>query len=516
MASKVRAWLLANRTSVRLAFAFRLFGMFAGSLFSLLWTRLLLRAMGDALFGLFLSFQSVTRLGGLGDLGMSGAVALRAGQHLGRGENDQLQRFLASARSLFLLFSVLAVAVFIALSPWLPFWLHFEQLAEAGSLPLLFALGGVSVGVLIVSGYLHSLNFAHGTVTWPILPAIFIGQILAPFGHWLLARLGLPLWVQLLPYIACSLVTGLVAIQFLRWSHPYLGKIRPLGFDRSEWRGLAFSSGWVYLCTLGRAIYHTVDRLVINAGFGPQFVPMYQANYKLTELSWTLVVTASTVAIPKLTQWVASGDPADRARVVHQTRRLNLFQTLLGCAAALAYLALNDSFMRLWLGPRYLAPALLQFAFAWNLAVSTSGDAGIQLAGRFGMEGIRNMGIAVGGTGLLNLALSYLAMKIGFLEGVAFATVIAQSALSLILGWDTCRRLEFSFGAWLAKSWLFPSLIVLGAFGLRAVFLPESVLPIAKLLGCYFVLLVGLAFAIGANRKMLAEEWRIVRGMIGR
>ena len=54
------AWFARNRTSVRLAFLLRLFAMAAGALLSLLWTRLLLRAMGDATYGVFLAFQSVT------------------------------------------------------------------------------------------------------------------------------------------------------------------------------------------------------------------------------------------------------------------------------------------------------------------------------------------------------------------------------------------------------------------------------------------------------------------------
>src|SRR5205814_9842113 len=83
---KLRAWLLRNRTSVRMAFILRLRGMGLGSLLSLVWTRLLLRAMGDPLYGLFLSFQAVTRLGGLGDLGLSGGISIKTGAMLGRGE----------------------------------------------------------------------------------------------------------------------------------------------------------------------------------------------------------------------------------------------------------------------------------------------------------------------------------------------------------------------------------------------------------------------------------------------
>src|SRR5436190_15644723 len=233
---KARGWLVSNRTSVRLAFILRIVGMGAGSLLSLWWTRLLLRAMGDDLNGLFLSFAAVTRLGGLGDLGISGAIALKAGQMLGRGEDKQLQHLLASARTLFL---ALAVALFLAFalpSPWLPAWLHFQSVPGAGSLPWLFVWGGVSVALVVLAGYFHSLNYAHGTVTWPVLPTILIGQVMAPFGHWLLARAQAPLWLQNVPYVAGTLLLGLLAWRMLKWSHPWLGSLLPLSFDRGLWK----------------------------------------------------------------------------------------------------------------------------------------------------------------------------------------------------------------------------------------------------------------------------------------
>src|SRR3569833_2862599 len=77
-------WLRRNRTSARVAFGLRLFVMGANGLCSFFWTKLILRAMGDRLNGLFIAYQTVVTLGGLGDLGLGGAVGLWAGQALGR------------------------------------------------------------------------------------------------------------------------------------------------------------------------------------------------------------------------------------------------------------------------------------------------------------------------------------------------------------------------------------------------------------------------------------------------
>jgi O-antigen/teichoic acid export membrane protein len=508
------AWLQRNRTSVRLAFLLRLSTMTAGALLSLLWTRLLLRAMGDATYGIFLAFQSVTRLGGLGDLGMSGAMGVRAGQMLGRGEDEKLRKLLASARALFLLLAGLLFVGFAAVAPWLPQWLHFCDVPGIGSLPMLFLWGGMSAAVMILAGYSSSLNLAHGTVTWPILPGVFIGQLLAPLLHWQLALHHAPLWVQNLPYVGSALLIGWLMWRMLKWAHPWLGDLRPLAFDRDLWKALIGSSGWVYLSSLGSAIYFNTDRLVINAGFGPDIIPTYQANYKACELVVVLVLSASYVGLPKLTQWISSPHAADRQRALTETKRLNVFQIVAGCGAALGYLALNDLFVKLWLGEKYQGPLPWQVAFACNLAVTTGGDAGIQIAGRCGEGGLKKIGVVTGIAGLLNLALSLVAMKLGSITGIAVATVIAQSLLSITLGYVTCRYVGFSVIRWTLKSWLLPLSVVLAAAALKTIFPEQSWLHLGALLGCYAGLLLVTARLAGVNRQMLRAEIAVLRATL--
>ena len=128
----ITSWLQRNRTSVRMAFVLRMVAMAVGSVFGLIWTRLLLRAMGDPLLGLFQDFQALTRLGGLGDLGIAGALTLTAGAMLGRREENGLRNLLASARSLFLLIAVGLGASICRLVSWMPRWFNFDVVPNRG------------------------------------------------------------------------------------------------------------------------------------------------------------------------------------------------------------------------------------------------------------------------------------------------------------------------------------------------------------------------------------------------
>src|SRR5208282_1717949 len=129
-------------------------------------------------------------------------------------------------------------------------------------------------------------------------------------------------------------------------------------------------------------------------------------------------------------------------------------------------------FMKVWWhnSPHPVPPAALglQTAFALNMAITASGDAGIQLSMRSGKNGLRFAGLLIGLTGLLNVALSIVAMENGSLWGIAMATVLAQSLLSVGAGFYTCRHLQISWLPWLLKGWLLPFGGILLAAGLRS------------------------------------------------
>jgi O-antigen/teichoic acid export membrane protein len=507
-------WLKRNRTSVRMAFLMRMVAMGLGVFLSLFWTRVLLQVMGDSAYGLFLSFQGVTRLGGLGDLGLSGAIALLASTMMGRGETDELRRLLSSGRTLFLLLAGSVSILFVAAAPWLPGWLGFKEMAGVGSLRLLFVCGGLSIGAFVIAGYFAALNYAYGTVTWPIFPALVIAQIIAPFLHWRLALLNAPLWVQYTPYVLTTVLGAIAAWLMLKWSHPWLGELRPLEVDRSRWKKLSSASGWAYLSSLGGVIYFATDRLVINGWFGPEPIPRYQANYKICELGITLAITASFVSLPKITHWLMSSETGDRVRLQTEVKRLTAFQLMLGCAIALGYLAFNDVFIRLWLGAAYHGPLTWQIAFAANLAITVAGDVGIQGNARCGKHGLRWSGLAVAGGGLLNLALSLVAVINGSLAGVAVATVAAQSILSLTSNWRFTRYAGISKVPWLIRIWALPLGTVLLAGLLRAQISLSTPAHYSVLMGAYVLLFIVLCYFAGMNWRTLNAELSLFRSMV--
>jgi O-antigen/teichoic acid export membrane protein len=330
----------------------------------------------------------------------------------------------------------------------------------------------------------------------------------------------MPLWIQQLPYLASAALLAFLAWRMLKWSHPWLGDLAPLKRNRAEWKLLAGTSWWSYLVSIGTTIYFTTDRLVIGAFIGTGEIPRYQVNYRVCELLFLLIVTASFVGGPKLTQWMASPLAPDRQRLLTEVNRLSTFEIVVGCGSVLGYLAFNNLFIRIWLDRAHQAPLALQFAFACNLAITIGGNAGIQLSMRCGDKGLKSAGLVCFGTGLLNLALSILSVKLvsvyGLtfaITGVAVATVVAQSISSVCLGAVTSRYLNLPVGRWLARCWLLPVVCTLLAAMLKQLLPDSSLMHLGMLSACYFGVFLVVCRVAGLDRELIRFELRQARAM---
>jgi hypothetical protein len=195
--------------------------------------------------------------------------------------------------------------------------------------------------------------------------------------------------------------------------------------------------------------------------------------------------------------------------------RLNQFQSLMGCGAALGYLLGNNLFMEVWMHNKVdPAPLLWQTAFALNMTITTCGDTSIQLGMRSGSRGLRVVGTTIGLTALLNLGLSIVSMKLGSIAGVAFATVLAQAILSLGAAMYLCKHLNLPMMKWILRSLVIPILGVGLAAYLRFRFPPKTIGSFAMLAACYALMLAAAAWSLGVRPGMLKEELKILKSFV--
>ncbi len=224
------AWIVANRASPRAAFTLRVACMGASVVLSLVWTRALLHALGAHDFGLYASFLAYVALTGASELGMGGAVCARTTQLIAAGETERLAQFHSVARTVFLIVGLSATALCLALSPWVPGWLHFGASEGRGSVSALFATGALSVSLGIFLSYLNNASYGAGTVTWGVLPVFLMAQVVG-LTQVILALAGAPLWLIQLAAFVCLVGNFWIMLVILRHSHPVFAQPLPLRFD---------------------------------------------------------------------------------------------------------------------------------------------------------------------------------------------------------------------------------------------------------------------------------------------
>lgn len=505
----------AQRQSTRLSFVLQLIFRVLTSLFALLWTPLLLGAMGRALNGTYLNLQSLGSLGGLGDLGLGGSLSIRTGREIGQGRVHQLGQFLAVARGFFLVLTSLAFVVTLALAPHLFAVAKYNQVPGVGSLQVLGWVLALAVVLVMLNSYASSLSYGCGNVLWPIIPGFLLlqGTLLTQI---FLARHHFPLWIISLPGPVTGLVTLALSFYYVRISHPALGALLPVKLDLGQIGGFLGQSLWVYLYSAAAGVYLLTDQFMVSHHFGPGMVPLYVYNRKLCELAAFAINSACLVSLPKITQWFASPEASDQERARHETERLSSFQIILGCAAALVYLTMNDSFVHLWLGRDFQAPFGLEMAFAAVLVTTAAGQAGFDMGGRCCEHGIRVGGIIVMAAALVNFGLAWLAMRQGWLWGIALATAVVQVFVMLAMGRFTARNMKLSWWRLTVRNWLL-GLATLGLGAWEHEFLTSADgLKIAIVLGVDVVALVCIVRLVNVGMADLRRELSLFKGMIGR
>jgi len=321
--------------------------------------------------------------------------------------------------------------------------------------------------------------------------------------------------MQYAPYVGATALTIGLGWFFLRRSHPELASVLPISFDRARFTEIMRKSFWVYLYCIGGTVYIITDRLVINAGFGAAQLPPYHLNFKLCELALFVIGSASFVSIPKIAVWIASADPDVRQRGGAEVARLSRFQTFLGCAAVLSYLAINDAFMRWWVGEAYRVPLSWQAAFAANMGVTAAGYAGYDLAARCGAEGLRFGAKVVAAGVLVKVAGSCLGIMQQSILLIACSSVVSQTLVVLVCGWYGYRTVGLSWWRLAGTGWF----LALGCTAFATcwkAYLWEK--GLGGRLGFVIVALLLLCLTATIIRLTPAElkaEWATVRSLFG-
>jgi len=284
------------------------------------------------------------------DLGLTGVLTQRVAHRFGGRAGRHLGALIGAGLTNSLALALILTAICVALAPFLP--------ATQGLTPVqsrrvmdcfLLAVGANCLGVVssAATGVLRSLQRALGAglVALTADVASVVVTILALLlGNAGLYALPLGMLIRSLVSLAGSL--GLLATLCAR--EPDL---RP-GFSWKESRELWHNSLQFFLTSVGMRLQSNANTLCVGAIAGPESAAAYGLTVRAHETLLLLIQQLNVALVPSLAHLVGAEQP---------TRFRELLLRLLPTMAALVatgagvIIALNASFVSLWVGARFFA-----------------------------------------------------------------------------------------------------------------------------------------------------------------
>jgi len=399
----------------------------AGVVATLITTPVVLRALGQARFGLWIALVAAVSFTGLLDFGFGQAVARFSGEHRARHDPKAVEAFIIATGAAYLV----------------AFGLVLLATAAIGTVfPLIVNIPGADRGVVLAGAMLVGLATALG------LWMAFFGSILHAHqrlpqantvraGYWvcftaLTVIAALNGWgiVGLAGAMAASAGLSCLALLLLvRRVLPELQIRRPQGTYLRQ--ALRYSLS-MFMVSAGAAVIFETDTLVIAGFLGAAAVTSYAIALRLTRGVTGFLHKVPDVLFPFYAGMQAAGDRRRQRENYLLSARLEL------AGAAMALLGLGFAWrpvIAAWVGaPNVVGPAVFALALALLLFESVIHPAAV-LAAATGGE--RRMALVNNTEAILNLGFS-IAFVLRFgVVGVIGATVLAQALTNLwfLPGW---------------------------------------------------------------------------------
>jgi O-antigen/teichoic acid export membrane protein len=320
---------------------------------SLVLTPLFLRYVGQRLYGAWLGSGDVLLWLQAFDLGIPNVLIQRLGAAHGRGDDAEAGRWLASGTVSLVILGILIGAGGVAVAGMLPRWFDVAG-ADAGHLSSAFALGSVSVGMLMVSHI--GLAWSRGVQRTGLFSAVQVLATLAAFAVTLVLLLaGLRLMAIAWGFVARSVVllagAGVVLVRDVPAST--WRTARP---DRRTLQELGRLMPITALGGLSFAAMSQSELAIIGAMLDPMLAAAYMATRRASELARALVDTISWSTYGAFAHLAGS---SDRPRAMHSYREIFAVRDAASVALAAAFIAANGAFVGAWVGPELYMGLLL-------------------------------------------------------------------------------------------------------------------------------------------------------------
>lgn len=462
---------------------------------------LYLHHIGVSVYGAWLGSGGILGWLSLLELGTGSLMIQRMANAYGRRDNNAVGNYFASGVLVQFGLTLLLVLAAASLSAFVPQWmgLHGE---EASLLSACFVLAAVAAGLNILNTGVSSLAQA---VQRPVF--VNISNLLTGVLGLLVTITGLTLgWglraipIGLLVRNGSLLLANGVHALFLAYSSLRI----PLRVGGEPLKDLMRMAPVIFLSSLGNSIAAQSEPALIAILISAEAVTVYTITRRAADIIRMLLDRIAGAVFPGFSH-LYSESQFERSRAV-----LTELRSLLSAGGALmfgVYLALNHSFINLWVGAQYFGGNLLTVLIAVSTLLLVSNQLVSYLYGATG--DIQRAAIIITVEAFARLALMAVALKLGGITLLPVATIISGLVVKEVWGRLMARRLNTTLQQIPAVTPLWTSPI----HGIIwAASIPLGLIVVAGSWGAF--VLLGTAYLLGAVILLFAAD-RQLRLYIG-
>ncbi len=238
--------------------------------------------------------------------------------------------------------------------------------------------------------------------------------------------------------VTTTSLTGLLFLVVARKHVAWFGMAMP---PLRAVRSFLKLSGWFLLWNLVIQLMRSSDVVVLAVAASPEQVTVYALSRYVPEAIFGAAALVISAVMPGLGGVIGAGDTQRAANVRSESMAVTW---LLATASGAAFLVFHESFLTLWVGPRYrpgpvtallIVVMVLQFAFIRN--DSSIIDLTLQLRGKV-LLGLLSAGLSIG------LAVVFIRVWELGIAGLALGFIAGRSVVSAAYPWSVCRSLALS------------------------------------------------------------------------
>lgn len=391
----------------------------------LLLVPLYLRYLGPGMYGAWVASGDVLGWLAVLDLGVTGIGLQRMAAAHGRGDAREVAGWYGTAMLVQGVLAALLAAAAVLAAPRVAGWVGTGGAGDA-ELAGAFAVAGVAAGLGLLANGAGGLALAVQRPVFVNAAALAAG--VAGIGVTLAMLLdGGGVWALALGMLARSVILLAASGAHAAWL--LVAELRvPAHLRPSALRDLARLSPVSLLTLTGNAVAGRSDALLVALFFGPHAVAAYVLTRRAADLLAMFLARLGGAVYPGFAHLVGRGQHARAAAVLGDVARLYLWTA--GPAVAL-YLALNRTFVELWVGPAQYAGHGLTVLIGLNVLMVGWSSLVLYVNGAAG--NIERAGIAVFVEAAARVGIAVALLRLWGIGGLP-AAGIATTAVSAQVG----------------------------------------------------------------------------------